>query len=104
MSRNATKPVRAAGATLAYCFRSGQIGFIDGPGSMPDGALFLAAGPKEIVHELIGGLGRRAYDGVTLLVPGVPESESEDAAYSAFIRFFERVELQLPVAIAKAGL
>jgi hypothetical protein len=96
-ARRQSKRERDPGTTLAYAYRSGQIGFIDGPGSMPDGALFLGSGPQQIIRDLISGISRHAYDGVTLLVPGVPESESDEAAYTAFMRFFERIQDQLAV-------
>lgn len=86
---------RDPGTTLAYAFRSGQIGFIDGPGSMPDGALCLASGPTELIRDLISGLCRHGYDGVTLLIPGIPESSSDTDAYLAFKRFSDRIELSL---------
>jgi hypothetical protein len=82
---------RPAGTTLAYAFRSGLIGFIDGPGPMPDGALWIVSGAREQIHELVAGNARRAYDNETLLVPGVPEAQSDPAAYEAFRNFHDRI-------------
>jgi hypothetical protein len=77
--------------TTAYAFRSGQIGFIPGSQPVPDGALVIAKGPTEIVRSVVQGAARLAYDNQTWLVPGCPEAENENAAYDAFIRFFERI-------------
>jgi hypothetical protein len=37
--------------------------------------------------EVISGLARHAYDGETLLVPGVPEAETQAAAMDALLRW-----------------
>src|SRR5262245_35053731 len=80
----------------AYAFGNGEIGFKfrDGTG-LPDGALFLAAGPHARIVGVVRGMARRAYDGETLLVPGVPEAPDATQAYRAFIHFFERLQVQL---------
>jgi hypothetical protein len=66
----------------AYCFASGEIGF--GP-RMPKGALPIATGPEESLRAAISVSARHAYDGETLLVPGVPEEPDQMKAVDAFI-------------------
>jgi hypothetical protein len=61
-------------ATLAYCFAAGQIHF--GP-RCPKGALPIMRGPDGAVRDFICGVARHAYDGETLLVPGLPEAASQ---------------------------
>jgi hypothetical protein len=63
--------------TLAYCYASGQIGFAS---QCPDGALPLMRGPDAQVRDVIGGHARHAYDGETLLVPGLPEAGNDQRA------------------------
>jgi hypothetical protein len=80
-----TKPAM----TLAYCYASGQIGFgkIRAKGALP-----LMRGPDKIVRETIEVHARHAYDGKTLLVPGLPEApDSEDARLDALYAFLKRL-------------
>ncbi len=79
--------------TIAYAFASGHIGFTES--AVPNGALLLASGPKDVVEPTVRGMARLAYDNETLLVPGCPEAETRDAAFAAFTTFFERVQLAL---------
>lgn len=72
-------------ATKAYAFRNGEIGFGE---VVPDGALPIL-GPKHYpisIDDIKTGA-RLAYDGKTLLVPGVPEAGSDLEAYEAFDRW-----------------
>lgn len=68
----------------AYCYASGQIEFAP---RIPDGALPIAKGPDKKLREFLCGVSRHAYDGETLLVPGIPEAPSQGAALDALKRF-----------------
>ncbi|HAF44690.1 MAG TPA: host nuclease inhibitor protein [Gallionellaceae bacterium] len=69
---------------IAYCYRSGQIRF---GRKVPEGAIQVAVGPAKPLRELIRNVARHAYDGVTLLVPGIPEAASDEDAGDALQRF-----------------
>lgn len=73
----------------AYCWRGGiiEIGV-----KTPRGALRLAAAPKATLKRALSPLARLAYDGTTLLVPGVPEAETDDAALEAVRAFVPRLQ------------
>lgn len=69
----------------AYCFASGQIEF---GARIPEGALPIAKGPRKALVDWMQGVARHAYDGETLLVPGIPEAQlDQDAALDALKRF-----------------
>lgn len=69
----------------AYCWASGLIEF---GLSVPEGALGFTQGRDERkLRDLVTVRARHAYDGVTLLVPGVPEAEDGEAALAALKRF-----------------
>lgn len=80
-----------------YCFAwaSGRIEFGT---ETPDGALPIYAvvganeGDVERLKENVTVLSRQAYDGETLLVPGIPEAADMNAAYDALIKFNCRVK------------
>jgi len=65
---------------FAYCWASGQIEF--GP-RVPQGALAIAKGREDALRDLMCAASRHAYDGETLLVPGVPEAPDQIAAVDA---------------------
>lgn len=44
---------------------------------------------------LLSAVARLAHDNETLLVPGVPEAKSEDAALAAVVTFVKTVETRL---------
>lgn len=69
---------------FAYCWRSGVI---DIGAVVPKGAIEIARGPRKELTDFIGAVSRHAYDGETLLVPGVPEAESDVAAVQALMAF-----------------
>ncbi|BAE49259.1 hypothetical protein [Paramagnetospirillum magneticum] len=69
---------------FAYCYASGQIEF--GP-RVPQGALAIAKGREDALRDLMCGTSRHAYDGETLLVPGVPEAPNQMAAVEKLIAF-----------------
>lgn len=70
----------------AYCWRGGQIEI---GARIPDGALPPIRGRRRDVERTICARSRHAYDGKTLLVPGVPEAIDDDAALSAWRQFRE---------------
>lgn len=72
----------------AFCDRRGVIKF---GRSVPDGQLLVASAPAKFLRDEITASARHAYDGKTLLVPGVPEAETEDEALDALIRFCDWV-------------
>lgn len=71
--------------TYIYCWRTGEID--TAPKPMVGGLLYLGAGDPERVSEVIAGTARRAYDGQTWLVPGIPEADTDDAALAAAQRY-----------------
>ena len=68
----------------AYCWRSGVLEFGQ---RIPDGALPVDHGTERSVRRRVEVLARHAYDGQTLLVPGIPEAQDDDEALSAYERF-----------------
>lgn len=74
---------------IAYCWRNGAIGF---GRRLPPGALeILRADGRRRFRRIVSALARHAYDGVTLLVPGVPEATSDVAALDACHAFRDRI-------------
>lgn len=51
------------------------------------GMLPVARGYPRQLRELICATARHAYDGATLLVPGVPEARSDDKALDALVAY-----------------
>lgn len=68
----------------AYAWRSGRIDF---GRKTPEGALAIASGPAKKIKGVICVTARLALDGVTLLVPGIPEAANDDAALDALIAY-----------------
>ncbi|MDG3872207.1 hypothetical protein L5B85_33305, partial [Pseudomonas aeruginosa] len=78
--------------TIAFCWASGLIQFAD---QVPEGAIEIARGDDEIVREVIEVNSRLAYDCKSLLVPGVPEAETQAEGGDAlenFIRLLARYD------------
>ena len=75
----------------AYAWASGLIEF--GP-SVPSGALPIIRGGRRAM-DLVRVRARHAYDGESLLVPGVPEADSEAAAVDALTAFCRLVSSDL---------
>lgn len=78
---------------IAYCYASGHIKF---GRVVPDGAIEMARGPAARLRSMIVPTSRIAYDGKTLLVPGVPEAPSGDVAVDALglhLRWLKRREV-----------
>ncbi len=73
--------------SFAYCDRAGVIGVADNETAIPNGVIVLADGPREQLEERLCARARHAHDGVTLLVPGVPEASEETSALIAFERW-----------------
>ena len=70
----------------ALCSRAGVITFA--PQVPVDMSLLpIARGPSRKLKERIEGVARHAYDGITLLVPGIPEAPNEAAALNALQAF-----------------
>lgn len=77
----------------AYCFRSGEIEF--GP-TFPDGTLPLAKSRSaKKLREIVEVNARHAYDGKALLVPGIPEADTDDAARAAWRYFRDLIGMRL---------
>lgn len=68
----------------AYCYASGQITFRRKRGTLPIGRL-------KCTKEKFETQCRLAYDGKTLLVPGVPEAPDQSAGVAALDRFIDRL-------------
>ena len=79
--------------TIAYCWRSGKLEFTDN--SLPSGALIISKGRGLKWRQKVEVLCRLAYDGITYLVPGVPEAENDEEALQAVYRFRAAVEWTL---------
>lgn len=74
------------------CWRSGEVEVL--PRAV-EGALTLARGPRDRLERALSPIARHAYDGQTLLVPGVPEAEDDGAALFAVLEFQKRIEDRL---------
>ena len=72
----------------AYAWRGGIIEF---GSTTPKGAIELARSWEARLREVICAIARHAYDGKTLLVPGIPEAETDAKAAEALDRFRDQV-------------
>ncbi|MBN9530541.1 MAG: host nuclease inhibitor protein [Alphaproteobacteria bacterium] len=77
---------------IAYCWRTGQIGL---GRRAPRGTITIVSGPGRRLRRLVEARARLAYDNTTMLVPGIPEAESEVAALKALQRFGEWIKRDL---------
>jgi hypothetical protein len=69
----------------AFCWASGEIKIGK---RVPKGALPLnLRGDERKVKAFVERFARHAYDGVTMLVPGVPEAPNQGVAVKALARF-----------------
>lgn len=73
--------------TIAYALRSGVIGFVSDMRDVPAGCIVFAVG--EDVSDRVAVKARHARDGDYLLVPGVPEAQSDEEAVAAFYRWHD---------------
>ncbi|MCR5943965.1 host nuclease inhibitor protein [Ochrobactrum sp. XJ1] len=77
----------------AYCYRSGEIGFGN---STPQRALELAHSRRSReLRKIIEINARHGKTGSILLVPGVPEADSDTEALEACLRFKKLVAMRL---------
>ncbi len=77
---------------IAYAWANGRIDF---GRTMPKGALPIAKGLAEPLRKEIEATARHAYDGKTLLVPGVPESGGGDAAVDALLAYSREIKKRM---------
>lgn len=80
--------------TYAFCWRSGKIEF---GSKVPGGARPLGRGDKAFCDR-VEAHARLAYDGKTLLVPGVPEAATNDDALLAVRLFIKWAIKQKPLS------
>ena len=76
---------RSSVILYAHCFRTGEIKISrkrDEPGM-----LLVGSGPGKELREKVSARARLADDGHTMLVPGLPEAESEKDALDAVNSF-----------------
>lgn len=81
----------------ALVYRDGSISFSRKRPDMIE-TLLIATAPKAILHRAVSACARHAYDGKTLLVPGVPEADDETAAVDAVQKFKLQVRRRLDFA------
>ena len=67
----------------AHVWRTGEIVFRSKGRACPEGALPLPDVPRSLIEVRA----RRGYDGKTLLVPGIPEARTDEAAMKALDAF-----------------
>lgn len=65
------------------CWRSGEAEVVSRP---PPGTVVLASGKRHRLQAVLSVVARHAYDGRTLLVPGLPEADDDDQAVAAVER------------------
>jgi hypothetical protein len=77
---------------VAYAWATGLIEF--GP-EEPEGALEFARGPADRLRAAVEPIARHAYEGKSLLVPGVPEAADKMEAVDKLLLFQRRVWARL---------
>ena len=85
---------------IAYALRNGKIEFSTKTENEHPGIAicpYLAWYPD--YRETVETWARRAYDGKTLLVPGVPEAKNEDDALAAVYTFADRIRQMIKDAV-----
>ncbi len=86
---------------VAYAWMSGLIRIGT---EVPRGALPIAwSEDRKALDDVIIVCARHAYDGVTLLVPGIPEAESYQEALRALADFVDMVEHRLERRLREAA-
>lgn len=83
---------------VVYCSRDGVIGI---GRRTPRGRLTLATGPGRALRSVVEVVARHAYDGSTLLVPGIPEAASDMEALEAARSFRGQVVRRLADHVAR---
>ena len=81
----------------AFVYRSGLVRLDT---FVPDAALEVGDGPKEILEPILGVVSRHAYNNVDLLCPGVPEAADDTAALDAVINFEKEIKKRLVRALS----
>lgn len=83
----------------AFCDAAGVIEISN---TVPAGVIVFASGPEKVLRERCEVAARHAYDGKTLLVPGVPEAPNQRvgiAALEAWVKWitpsFEKAGLKV---------
>ena len=79
--------------TYAYCDATGVIKFGD---FVPDSSLEIMQGDDKLVRNTMVSIARHAYDGVTLLVPGIPEAKDQNEGIDALIKFKQWIKDRQP--------
>jgi hypothetical protein len=80
----------------AYAYRSGVIVFYD-----CEGTIVLCGSPRVTdaeVLDAVSGMARLSYDGVTWLVPGLPEAQTDQDANDAVEVFAFRLRKRLGIS------
>jgi len=77
---------------IAYAWANGRIDF---GRTMPKDALLIGKGPAKPLRSHITATARHAYDGKTLLVPGVPESGGGNAAVDALLAYGREIKKRM---------
>lgn len=62
----------------------------------PDGGLTVCRGDARAMKRAVEVVARHAYDGRTLLVPGIPEADTEVEALAAAKAFAEQIRKRVP--------
>ncbi len=75
-----------------YAYRSGRVGLAK---AVPQGAISVVTGTKAELSAVLCPNARHAYDGESLLVPGVPEARSTKAAVKALETWRGRLQRSL---------
>jgi hypothetical protein len=79
----------------AWCWRTGAIGFGRASRRAPKDAFDLGCGSPRRLRDVVSVNARHAYEGRTLLVPGVPEAPDDVEALAAAKRFAALVQLRM---------
>jgi hypothetical protein len=85
----------------AYCFRNGVIQFQPGTAKPVEGSIAVGIGPKKKLMEVIGVLARESYPSkpggkdTCLLIPGIPDADTDAAREKALDRFYREVRRRL---------
>lgn len=66
---------------------------------IPDGCLPIARGPSKKLRDFIEARARHAYDGATLLVPGIPEAPDQAKALDALHLWLDWCRDRCPAAL-----
>lgn len=77
------------------CAGADRRGVIEFAARLPEGLLPIGRDWEGRIRRAVEVVARHAYDGRTLLVPGVPEAADDDAALDAMYAFIDQVQLRL---------